>query len=349
MWITEVHRWYRPALYIITLLGLARAQHGTVSYDNVVQYALTNTAKLEEIGSLLKNMHSKGQDEYRVGVIEEELNRTDDIGLQTWQEQTAPELEMSADGYEVVHDPSYVVMSRQLSDTLTALEKRIRAGQFDLNGDSDSEDENKPPPGEPYTLRHRGPYFDLIKDEEYHINKLTDLNKLNEKILATTIKVPTNFYKTDLDNRPLVPGNIQTLSIWDALLALMWDTRDKGDGTALELATWIYAIEDDAVAGNVAYYDVAGRYNLYLAVGGLYKIFANIAYQLKDQAKTVFRYVYEKDHYAFAPVWDLTQRMIKLLQYYRDQLMELELLLESLPSLMPAPVRLSIEAPQGSL
>ncbi|KAK6348710.1 hypothetical protein TWF718_006497 [Orbilia javanica] len=330
------HYFCRVGAFILSISGLAKAQHGSVSYDRVVEYTLTNTQKLEEVGQLLKALYVEGRDRYRVGVLDETLIRDNDI--RTWEEQTST-IEENASDYDIVQDPTYTMMSRHLSEFLTTLHQRLKAGEFDWRPeDSDSDEEAKGHlPGEPYVRRPGPPHFDLIGSMHYHIDKVPRLKKLNEEILTTKVIVPADFYKKDLDDRPQVPGNTQNISFLDMLLLLIWDPRDKGDGTPLELVTWIYAIEEGA--GELSVYDVAGRYNLYLAVQSLRRVLEGASLRLEDLTKEFFQNVYTKDHYEFAPIWDLTQNMIRFLQFYGETLSVLENLLESLPSLIPAPVR----------
>ncbi|KAF3312412.1 hypothetical protein TWF173_007213 [Orbilia oligospora] len=326
--------------------GVAWAQHGRVDYNKVIKYTLDNGPKLDEISQLLKSLYRKGRDEYRIGVTDETIIR--DNNLQTWEEQTASIIERPG-GYESVLDPNYMLMGQQLSGILTALEKRIHAREFDWSSEDDEDEEElkaRYQPGEPFMRGPGPPHFDLLGGAEYNIAKLPELNKLNQEILTAKISAPANFYQRNLDDRPQVPGGTQAVSIWDILILLMWDPQDKGEGTALELTTWIYALEEWEGA---AFYDVAGRYNLYLTVKDIYETLSKISWNLKNKLKSFFWNVYDKKHYEFAPIWDLGQQMLKLLQFYRDSSLQLLLLLESLPTLMPAPVRLEIQGPQGYL
>ncbi|KAF3210916.1 hypothetical protein TWF192_000057 [Orbilia oligospora] len=336
---------YGIGICILIMSGIAQAQHGRVSYNKAVRYTLDNSPKLDEIIQLLKDLYLRGRDEYRIGVIDETIIR--DNNLQMWEEQTNSIVEQPG-GYESVLDPNYMLMSQQLSGILTALEKRIRGREFDWKSEDNEDEEelkSRYQPGEPFMRGPGPPHFDLLGGAESNIAKLSELNQLNQDILTTKIVVPANFYRRDLDDRPEVPGDTQSVSIWDALILLMWDPHDKGEGTALELTTWIYALEGWEDMG---FYDVAGRYNLYLTVKGIYEMLSKFSWSLKDKSKSFFWNVYEKEHYEFAPIWDLTQKMVKLLQFYRDRSLQLLLLLEPLPTLMPAPVRPQIQGPQGA-
>ncbi|KAK6519747.1 hypothetical protein TWF506_000046 [Arthrobotrys conoides] len=341
------YRRYGVGIFIMVMARIAQAQHGSVEYDKVVHYTLSNTPKLDAITKLLTNLFLQGQDEYRIGVIDETMIKDNDVRI--WEEQTIS-IEEHADDYTIPHDLSFVAMSQQLSGLLTALETRIRRGEFDWKSeDDDTEEELKARygPGVPFMRGPGPPFLDLIADMSFQISRLTNLNKLNMEILGTKITVPANFYQKDLDDRPRIPGTTQDLSIWDALILLMWDPRDKGEGTPLELATWIYAIEE---GGNTAFYDVAGRYNMYLTVKIIYETLNPLSARLKDEMSShTFKNVYEKKLYEFAPLWDLVLGMRKIIEFYRNQSLELILLLEALPTLMPAPIRPQIQGPQGGL
>ncbi|KAK6519239.1 hypothetical protein TWF281_003075 [Arthrobotrys megalospora] len=343
------------------LFGITRAQHGAVPFEAIGQYSGDNRVKLQEIADLLTDIRSGTQGEHKIGGSDE-LSAGDEVA----GEEQLDQIE-EIDGFDVIPDPSYRTIARELSEHLDSLEQRIRGGQFDLivgsrrigagpDSDSDSDDDGEankepPSPGSPRpTVRRFGePYFDLLGGAEYNIEKLVSLKVLNDKILALKVPVPPNFYQRDLKSRPLIPGITQFLSIWDAIALLLWYPRNRGIGTPDQLTRWLYATDKFQAAqpgGNAwALFDVAGRYNLYKAVESMFLSLDRAFWNYKETRRTMFWNVFTKDHYEFAPVWERSQQVLDTLLFYRDRLNDLKLKLEELPPLVPVPISEVLRGP----
>ncbi|KAF3935411.1 hypothetical protein ABW20_dc0103728 [Dactylellina cionopaga] len=297
----------------------------------------------------------------------------DQMGEARWEEIQELEDEAAAEDdrepAETVWYDSFRTMSKQLEEALDLLILRLNQGYYDERPATDRlieiEDpyENPlanreyatmitPPEPEPRLLPPEPLQIYSEEAKDRAITRLVDFRDVNDEIWDLFITILPGFYKMDLEDRPNTQTREDLDVFWSLLLDFIWVGRQVGfgdmDGRELmeQMMTWIYAVQfDEQIPGNLGsvMYDPNGKLFMLRGVERMYDVLRRHDHMFFEAATAAFLPPIDKSHPDLVEIWSLAKDAYALINFYKEKLGILVVLLQKLPQLGGNPQQLRMQ------